>query len=80
MTRLLTSIADSFSRHWNQSLGFRLRIWLAGLIVIIGLASLSLKAAVIVGAIIILLSLGYGHGLVWMIRYTVRHIQRAGRR
>jgi hypothetical protein len=53
---------------------------LAGLVVIIGLASVSLKVAVIVGAMIILLSLGYGHGLVWMIRYTVRHIQRAGRR
>ena len=50
------------------------------MVVIIGLASLSVKAALIVGASIILLSLGYGHGLVWMIRYTVRHIQRAGRR
>ena len=51
-----------------------------GLVVIIGLASVSLKVAVIVGAIIILLSLGYGHGLVWMVRYTIRQIQQAGRR
>ncbi len=53
---------------------------MAGLVVIIGLASLSLKAALIVGAIIILLSLGYGHALVWMVRYTVRQMRRAERR
>jgi hypothetical protein len=76
----LASLAASLSRHWHQSLGFRLRIWLVGLVIVIGVASLSVNLALIVGAIIILLSLGYGHAFVWMIRYSLRQIHRLGRK
>ncbi len=61
-------------------MGFRLRMWLVAAIVVVGIASMSVQAAVIFGGLGVALALGYGHGLVWMIRYTLRQIHRLDQR
>jgi len=68
-----------FKRRWHGSLPFRLAVWLVGVLAVLIVASVSIKAAIIIAAIGVALALNYGHALVWMYRYAMRTIRRISR-
>jgi hypothetical protein len=69
-------LVQLFLRRWRESVTFRLAVWLVAALAVLGIASISIQAAIIVAAIGIALSLNYGHALIWMARVTARRLRR----
>jgi hypothetical protein len=72
----MTGLDRFIRRRWRESIGFRLAVWVTGLVVFVAIALYSYQAAIVLGALFVALALGYLQIVAWLIRRSGRALRR----